>query len=58
MQAYSNLSLGKSIQQQQVTTLTHATKKTADTLKVNTQKVVSRNATVFPKKVVVEKPKK
>jgi len=57
MAAYTNLSLGKSIQQQ-ATNLTHATKKTANSLKVNTQKVVSRNATVFPKKIVVDKSKK
>lgn len=57
MSAYTNLSLGKSIQQH-ATALTHATKKTADSLKVNTAKVLSRNATVFPKKITVEKLKK
>lgn len=49
MAAYTNLSLGKSISQL-ATTLTHSTKKTADSLKVNTQKVANRNATVFLKK--------
>lgn len=57
MAAYTNLSLGKSIQQH-ATALTHATKKTADSLKVNTQKVANRNATVFPKKLAAEKSKK
>lgn len=56
MSAYTNLSLGKSISHL-ATSLTHSTKKTADSLKVNTQKVANRNATVFPKKSS-EKPKK
>ena len=57
MAAYTNLGLGKSIQQQ-ATSLTHATKKTADSLKVNTKQVLSRNATVFPKRIQAEKGKK
>lgn len=56
MAAYTNLSLGKSISHL-ATSLTHGTKKTTDSLKVNSQKVAHRNATVFPKKNV-EKSKK
>lgn len=58
MQAYTNISLGKSIQQLGVQSLTHGTKKTADSLKVNTAKIQNRNATVFPKKINVKDKKK